>query len=212
MVIRSIIFIVVLTFPALAECSTYYAIHAARRGSELRRLVSASRFLVGQNVDCVPCSIGRILSDDNGANVSSLLSKRIAEMTSLHEREVAVLLHLPRLKNSNQSPRRISSKTLMKILKINRKGVIVSSNPVWNACIQNEPLTASFIKSNTDGAMHRQARVRVFRPYSCRDYHRGDLRLWRYPDDPSIELVLDKRGRLLGDPPVGYILQKVETK
>lgn len=212
MIIRSVVFIVALALPGLAECSTYYATHAARRGSELRRLVSASRFLAEQNVDCVPCSIGLILSDENGANVSSLLSKRIAEIISLHEREVAVLLRLPRQKNSNQSPRRVSSKALMKILRVNRKGVIISNNPVWNACIQNEQLTALFVKSNTDGVMHRQARKRVFRPYSCRDYHRGDLRIWRYPDDSSIELVLDKRGRLLGDPPVGYILQKVETK
>lgn len=90
---------------------------------------------------------------------------------------------------------------------LDAKGSVVSANPVWNACIRGLPLTAEFMKTNPDKILHRQGKTRIFKPKSCRDYHRGHLKIWSYPDAP-IQLVLDGRGRLLGDAPPGYWLQK----
>ncbi len=93
-----------------------------------------------------------------------------------------------------------------KLLRIDPQGSVISSNPVWNACIRSSYLSPALLRSNQDVYEHRQGRIRVRIPFSCRDYHRGDLRVWQFPDDPSVQLVLDKRGRLLGDPPPEYVL------
>ena len=94
------------------------------------------------------------------------------------------------------------------IIHLNPKGIVVSSNPVWNACVSGENLTLAFIKSNLDTYMHRQGSVEKLFPMTCRDYHRGVVSMWQHPDHPGLEIELDTKGRLVGGLPVGYIAKR----
>lgn len=88
---------------------------------------------------------------------------------------------------------------------VNKDGVVLSDNPVWNACIAGGPISKDLIMSNRDTFEHRRGHVHRRIPYSCRDYHRGDRALWRHPDVPDLKVMLDDRGRLIGGVPTGYI-------
>ncbi len=94
------------------------------------------------------------------------------------------------------------------IVRLNAKGVVVSTNPVWNACVSGENLTLDLIKSNTDIYMHRQANVSKKFAMTCRDYHRGNVSMWQHPDYPDLEIQLDHKGRLVGGLPFGFTAKK----
>jgi hypothetical protein len=93
------------------------------------------------------------------------------------------------------------------VVHLDTKGVVVSSNPAWNACVTGH-VTLDMIRSNTDTYMHRQGSVEKEIAMTCRDYHRGDVSLWQHPDYPGLEVKLDGKGRLVGGLPTGYIAKK----
>ncbi len=94
------------------------------------------------------------------------------------------------------------------IVHLNVKNVVVSTNAVWNACVSRENLTRDLIRTNKDTFVRRQRTVSKKIPLSCRDYHRGDLGMWRHPDFPGLEIQLDSRGRLLGGLPTGFVARQ----
>lgn len=94
------------------------------------------------------------------------------------------------------------------IVRLSTKGIVISSNPVWNACVTDKNLTRDLIRSNTDTVTHRQGRVVTTRAKTCRDYHRGDLSMWQHPDFPDLRMKLDSKGRLVGGLPAGYIAKR----
>lgn len=94
------------------------------------------------------------------------------------------------------------------IIHLDAKGIVVSSNPVWNACVSGRDLTLSLIRSNEDTYVHRQGTVRKEFAMTCRDYHRGDVSMWQHPDHPGLEIELDTKGRLVGGLPAGYIAKR----
>ncbi len=90
-------------------------------------------------------------------------------------------------------------------LRVNKKGIVVSTNPVWNACVTGKKVSLGLIRANQDTYQHRQGAVEKDIPMTCRDYHRGDVNVWNHPDFPNLEITLDGKGRLIGDLPLGYI-------
>ncbi len=90
----------------------------------------------------------------------------------------------------------------------NSKGVVVSTNPVWNSCVSGQGLTLALIRSNTDTYLHRQGTIRKTFAKTCRDYHRGDVSMWDHPDYPGLVIKLDSSGRLAGGLPIGFIAKK----
>lgn len=94
------------------------------------------------------------------------------------------------------------------IVHLNSKGVVVSTNPVWNACVSGQDLTLDLIKSNEDTYVHRQGTISKEFAMTCRDYHRGDVSMWQHPDYPGLEIQLDTKGRLVGGLPTGFVAKK----
>ncbi len=200
----------------LADGGHYATWRSSRRGSETQRIRAAAEFLwhwSGRNPaesDAVLCSMRKIVPADRDEGLKAIVIADISLILKRPKRDVAAFL----LGNScpDEMMRLPKVSVTKMIMFVDQKGAVLSSNPVWNACIRGLPLTASFMKRNPDTVEHRQRRIRVYRPLSCRDYHKGDVRAWRYPEDPSVELVLDDRGRLLGDAPQGYVLQTVRMR
>lgn len=95
--------------------------------------------------------------------------------------------------------------TELKAVLTERDGIVLSSNPVWNACVSGDPVTKALIAGNRDVFHHRRGHLHKDIPYSCRDYHRGNSAVWHHPDFPDLEVTLDDRGRLLGGLPAGYV-------
>lgn len=94
------------------------------------------------------------------------------------------------------------------IVHLNTKGVVVSMNPVWNACVSGQNLTLDLIRSNADTFVHRQGTISKEFAMTCRDYHRGDVSMWQHPDYPGLEIQLDDKGRLIGGLPRGFTAKK----
>lgn len=90
-------------------------------------------------------------------------------------------------------------------VRVNKKGIVVSTNPVWNACVTGNKVSLGLIRANQDTYQHRQGAIEKDIPMTCRDYHRGDVNVWLHPDFPNLELTLDGKGRLVSDLPLGYI-------
>lgn len=189
---------------------SYYARQeSVRRGSEIVRFAAAATFVhdrlysdASENAAYL-CSIKNLLPENRGAGFLRLASERIAVITGLTRQSALFSLTSGSCDTVRTA---LVVKRTFRPLRIDAKGRVVSKNPVWNACIRGEPLTAAIMRTNPDVHHHRQGRIIVKIPLSCRDYHRGELRVWRFPDDPSVELVLDKRGRLLGDAPPGFVM------
>jgi hypothetical protein len=95
------------------------------------------------------------------------------------------------------------------VIHLNTEGYVVSSNPVWNACVKGEA-TLGLIKSNTDKVLHRQGGTEVSRPFTCSDYHKNNRNEWRHPDHPELIFMLDKKGKLMiGTLPKGFVAKKI---
>ncbi len=93
------------------------------------------------------------------------------------------------------------------VIRLNKDGIVKSSNPVWNACIRGKA-TLGLIRHNTDRVLHRQGRIRTYRPKSCDAYHRNSFNVWKHPDFADLHLTLDKKGHLVGGVPSGYIVSR----
>ncbi len=91
------------------------------------------------------------------------------------------------------------------IIRLQKNGVVRSSNPVWNVCISGQPIRKGLIMKNTDVFEYRRGHLHMHIPFTCRDYHRGDLKVWKHPDFPNVELLLDGKGRLIGGVPFSFI-------
>lgn len=94
------------------------------------------------------------------------------------------------------------------IIHLNTKGIVVSTNPVWNACVTGRNITLDLIRSNKDTYLHRQGSVMKKFAKTCRDYHRGDVSMWEHPDFPDLRMKLDSKGRLVGGLPTPYVAVK----
>ncbi len=88
---------------------------------------------------------------------------------------------------------------------MNKNGVVLSSNPVWNVCASGKPVSLGLIRSNTDTVSIRRGHMKKEIPMTCRDYHMGDVSVWSHPDFPGLAMTLDKKGRIVGGLPAGYI-------
>lgn len=92
---------------------------------------------------------------------------------------------------------------------LTKDGVVVSTNPVWNACVTGKGLTKALIMSNEDTNMHRQGSIEKFIPKTCDDYMRWtDASMVEHVDHNGLVLKLDKKGRLVGELPTGYVAVK----
>ena len=109
-------------------------------------------------------------------------------------------------------PQKVISDYRPKEIRLSKSGVVISKNPVWNACIGGGQLDATMIRQNTDTYEHRSGKVRKRIPLTCRDYHRGKFEVWRHPDFSDIELTLDTKGRLVGGVPLGFIAIRDSTE
>lgn len=89
-------------------------------------------------------------------------------------------------------------------VRINKDGFVLSSNPVWNACIRGKA-TLGLIKSNKDTVVSRQGKIVTLRPKSCDDYHTNSFSIWKHPDFDGLEITLDTKGHLVGSVPNGYV-------
>lgn len=196
---------------AHAYGDAYYArSQSERRGSELERFIAAAEFSFershASDTDRSEyfCALQRLLPQNRGGGFAYVVSQRLSTLLNLDTTSVSIAL--VRARCDIATPVTFSNHSPPKHLRIDSIGRVVSRNPVWNSCIRGTLLTPAQLRSNPDVFVHRQRSISVRIPYSCRDYHRGEVRSWIFPDDPSIELVLDARGRLLGDAPAGYIL------
>lgn len=206
------LFMGLIIFPCAVHAyeNPYYAQNGVRKASEIDRFTAAAAFVqqrlypTRKDTAKYLCSISKLLPENRGTGFLEIAVQRVSEISHLPEEYLFIALASdPCPKITLTIPR---PPTKRRSLEIDKNGSVVSSNPVWNACIRNAPMTGVFVRSNTDTFIHRQRSIIVKIPFSCRDYHRGQLKVWAYPDDPSVHLVLDGRGRLLGDAPVGYVL------
>jgi len=209
------VFLLLFAFPSVVHAYNYpyYAQHeGARKGSEIERFSAAARFvherLYPARKDTAEylCSISKLLPQNLGVSFLQSAAQKVSKISNLPEQYILIALTSDPCRKNVSLSRNPPAKP--KLLELDQKGSVVSSNPVWNACIRNTPMTGVFVRSNTDTFIHRQRSIIVKIPLSCRDYHRGQLKVWTYPDDPSVHLVLDSRGRLLGDAPIGYVLSE----
>lgn len=90
-------------------------------------------------------------------------------------------------------------------LRLSADGVVRSRNPVWNICISGKPIRKGLIMRNTDTFEYRRGHLHLRIPFSCRDYHRGNVSIWKHPDFPDLDVLLDAKGRLIGGVPFSYI-------
>ena len=183
----------------------YYARSAPRHGAEITRFVASADFALRTrlhrdhtSIDSFLCSVRRTLPLSRGAGFLHVYADRIAPLVAMDPAVVRIDL---------ASGRRCVSTTVTAherplddkaaTLPLDTVGRPLSENPVWNACIRHEGLSADLLRDNRDVYVHRQRRIRVKIPLTCRDYHRGKDELWSYPDAPGAVLLLDARGRFV---------------
>lgn len=193
-----------------------------RQGSEIRQVESAVRFLwlhrkitfssdANTQLTQLACSIRRALPEARGGEFLRTVSETIAREIGRSESvsEIFLTLTLPHL---CKRPAAVQNTVKpLSIIYLDRAGAVVSSNPVWNACVRGKGITAALIKSNVDRTLHRSGRLRTEIPWSCRDYHKGPIDVWTHPDFPDISIVLDEHGKLISALPVGYLAVKGDS-
>jgi|GEM_PF-3972601 len=91
---------------------------------------------------------------------------------------------------------------------VDTDGFVISRNPIWNSCTRSDRLLPSFLRSNPDTVTHRQGRIRVERPLSCKDYQVGIKNVWKHPDFLDVEVYLSTKGKLLGVLSSGYVIER----
>lgn len=91
------------------------------------------------------------------------------------------------------------------VIRLKKDGVVRSRNPVWNVCISGKPIRKGLLMRNTDAFDYRRGHLHLRIPFTCRDYHRGNVSVWRHPDFPDVDVLLDSKGRLIGGVPFSYI-------
>lgn len=151
------------------------------------------------------CSMQRALPYDAPDALTEWIGRTMARIMGRHAEQV-----MPALKDSSfceshasRSPR----KKVPAVVHLTKNGVVVSTNPVWNACVTSERLTRDLIRSNRDIIVVHRGNISKKIPLTCRDYHRGDVHLWQHPDFPELEIQLDEKGRLLGGVPAGFVVR-----
>ncbi len=139
-----------------------------------------------------------------GNTASDFILKIDGAASSVHSPEL-LDVHDFRIQNHTfQNANENFSKQTVAMIRLNKDGYVLSSNPVWNACTRGKA-TLGLIKSNRDKVTYRQGRIMTLRPKSCDQYHRNMYSVWRHPDFEGLDLTLDNKGRLLGGVPIGYI-------
>lgn len=188
----------------------------SRRGSEIVRWSNAALFLwhasqglpdVARGDDGLTdrersafCSLRRSIPNGRGGGFLSTLAQVTSSMLDrdLHSADrfmIALTAPLDCLQTPVPSFSRESPNIVF--LPVDAYGFPHSSNPVWNACVRGQGLSIDLIRSNHDTFLHRQGRIRLQIPWTCRDYHRGSLNIWLYPDVPGSQVLLDSRGRFV---------------
>ncbi len=152
------------------------------------------------------CSMQRVLPQSADMSLIEWLGVTMAEISGRDTKQI-----MPALKDPAFCAARVLHTSINKadrIVHLNSKNIVVSTNPVWNACVSGVPVSLALIRSNQDTFAHRQGSLRTLFAKTCRDYHRGDISMWQHPDFPGLEVQLDAKGRLLGGLPTGFIVKK----
>lgn len=152
------------------------------------------------------CSMQRSLSPDASTALIEWLARTMADIINRDAGQIMPALKDPSYCSQRSAPARVRKADI--IVHLNKRGTVVSQNPVWNACVSGTDLPLALIRSNKDTIMHRQGSLRKIFVRTCRDYHRGDLDLWQHPDYPGLEMQLDSKGRLLSGLPNGFVAKK----
>ncbi|MDD5055954.1 MAG: hypothetical protein PHZ00_06860 [Candidatus Peribacteraceae bacterium] len=192
-----------------------------RQGSEVMQVQSAARFLWSRSgmpqageggvfpvqAEQLICALRRSLPHDRGGEFASQISTILGDIVGLSAKDVRIALTDHTFCREKQAAGGVATEPL-RIIHLDRSGTPISSNPVWNACIRGQGITAALIKSNTDKALYRSGHQRTEIPWSCRDYHKGPIDVWTHPDFPGLSIVLDDRGRLMSALPADYLAVK----
>lgn len=182
----------------------YYARRAPRRASEVQHIVSSARFLLDsdptQSTQSVLCSVQRSLPFDRGGGFYETVAQNLVQLFPGESQEEVLISLLRHDRCASQSSLEVQHprKRPKILIHFDDARRIVSSNPVWNACVRRDHLSHDLIQMNTDIFIHRQGSVLKKIPYTCRDYHRGSDNLWIYPDQPGLQIYIDNSARFLG--------------
>lgn len=192
-------------------------------GSGTNRLAGAAQFVArffgGQNGSIAPggfgggvnlpfsdnetkyiCSMQKVLPKIGGESIAQWLGKYMAVLMDRDATQVTnALIDTSYCAKAPQS----SAPTTKPVsIRLNADGVVVSSNPVWNACVSGENVSLGLVKSNLDKVVDRT----FSRPKTCRDYHMGaDASAWKMPGAFGIEIHIDAKGHLIGALPTGFV-------
>lgn len=152
------------------------------------------------------CSMQRAMPHDA---IDSFIDWLAGTMASIMDRDasmISIALKDPSFCAPAQAAAPVKKADI--IVHLNPKGIVVTSNPVWNACVTGQNLTLDLIKSNEDTYLHRQGRISKEFAMTCRDYHRGEVSMWQHPDYPGLAVKLDSKGRLIGGLPAGFVAKR----
>ncbi len=149
------------------------------------------------------CSMQKTLPRANKDNATRWLGKFMAEIMDREEGQVTDAL----MNNEfcSTEPQAAAPTVKPVAIRMNKDGVVVSSNPVWNVCVSGKTISQGLIESNTDTVSYRRGHVHVETPKTCSDYHKNSVGLWSHPDFPGLKLMLDSKGRISGTVPAGYV-------
>ena len=115
------------------------------------------------------------------------------------------VLNTPELEEQNFPALPSQFRTASNILRLTKDGVVRSRNPVWNVCVSGKPIRKGLVIRNADTYEYRRGHLHLRIPFTCRDYHQGDVSIWRHPDFKDLDILLDAKGRLIGGIPFPYV-------
>ncbi len=114
-------------------------------------------------------------------------------------------LNTPKLVEQNFTALPSQFRTASNILRLTKDGIVRSRNPVWNVCVSGKPIRKGLVIKNTDTYEYRRGHLHMKIPFTCRDYHRGNVSIWKHPDFKDLDILLDVNGRLIGGIPFPYV-------
>jgi hypothetical protein len=152
------------------------------------------------------CSIEKIMPDKP---IDALVDSVARKMAALMHRPVdMVKLALKNTKACKPVAAVAAAKAKPKVIRLSASGVVISTNPVWNACISGMYISPDLLKANTDVSHYQRGHTDVTVPLTCSDYRRTGKNAWQHPDFADLVLTLDKKGRPVGKLPAGYVTVK----
>ncbi len=145
------------------------------------------------------CIFHKILPYGRG---NEFLATLIANITNSRRAQKAIFSQVAKPSDCDSVRSLAIKKNLIHVrhsIHLDPDGRVFSNNPVWNACSRGQQLSLRLLRSNRDQFEHRQGSIRVVRPWSCRDYHRGEGNHWIYRDaGMDLVLLLGHHGKFVG--------------